>query len=173
MAGGCYSTTTRRPPGPFYGRPAATRAPTSSTTTSWTDSQNPGLYTALWNICATPAFLAKTTDGQNHPEVRQALQYHAYELYGAHPGGRSLPAKPDGYEALTWAAMPEPVANLEAAYRLRLAAAPKSRMAVAAGEIGWLFSGWQPDATLARATETAAGPELGAGGVADLEKQDR
>ncbi len=57
----------------------------------WTDSQNPTLYTALWNLCATPAVLAKTTDGQNHPEVRRALQYRAYHLYGAHPAGGQPP----------------------------------------------------------------------------------
>jgi len=114
----------------------------------WTDSQNPELYTALWNLCATPAFLAKTTDGQNHPEVRLAVQFRAYELYGAQLAGRSTPARPDGYEGLSWAPMPEPIAGLEAAYRSRLASSPKSRMAVAAREIGWLFSGWAPDATL-------------------------
>jgi len=114
----------------------------------WTDSQNPELYTALWNLCATPAFLAKTTDGQNHPEVRQALQYRAYELFGAHPRGQSRPQKPADYQELKWAVMPEPVTNLEAEYRVRLAAAPKSRMAIAARQIGWLFSGWKPDASI-------------------------
>jgi hypothetical protein len=36
----------------------------------WSLSRDPDSYTALWNICATPAFLAKTTDGSNHPEGR-------------------------------------------------------------------------------------------------------
>ena len=40
----------------------------------WNDSANPDAYTALWNICATPAFLAKTTDGSNHPDVVAALR---------------------------------------------------------------------------------------------------
>lgn len=114
----------------------------------WTDSSNPDLYTALWNLCATPAFLAKTTDGHNHPEVREALRYRAYELYGAHPLGQSSPLKPDGFDQLKWAALADPMLNLEAVYRTRLAGAPKSRMTIAAREIGWLFSGWQPDISL-------------------------
>jgi hypothetical protein len=114
----------------------------------WTDAQNPELYTALWNLCATPAFLAKTTDGQNHPEVRTALQYRAYQLYGAHPLGEIPPPKPQSFDRLHWAPMPDPIADLEATYRARLATSPKSRMAIAAREIGWLFSDWLPDQSL-------------------------
>ena len=40
----------------------------------WTASRDRAAYTALWNLCATPAFLAKTTDGNNHPEVVAALR---------------------------------------------------------------------------------------------------
>jgi hypothetical protein len=126
----------------------------------WTDAQNPDLYTALWNLCATPAFLAKTTDGQNHPEVRAALQYRAYQLYGAYPRDQTSPPKPEGFDELHWESIPEPVPDLEAAYRARIATAPKSRRAVAAREIGWLFSNWCPDQSLplptALSRETAA-----------------
>ena len=114
----------------------------------WSEAKNPDLYTALWNLCATPAFLAKTTDGLNHPEVRAALQFHAYELYQAHPPGQKPPQRPEGYDDLRWAPMPEAVPDVEAAFHLRLAAAPKSRPAIAARTIGWLFSGWQPDQSL-------------------------
>jgi hypothetical protein len=114
----------------------------------WNDAGNPDLYTALWNLCATPAFLAKTTDGQNHPEVRAALQYRAYQLYGAHASGQFPPPAPKNFDQLRWAPMPEPVEGLEGLYRKRLAAAPKSRMAIAARTIGWLFSKWQPDQTI-------------------------
>lgn len=114
----------------------------------WNDAGNPELYTAIWNLCATPAFLAKTTDGQNHPKVRAALRYRAYDLYGAHPRGEIPPRAPDGYGQLQWAQMPEPIENLEATYRKRLASAPKSRMALAARTIGWLFNDWQPDETV-------------------------
>ncbi|MGH9299116.1 MAG: hypothetical protein ACRDZT_04315, partial [Acidimicrobiales bacterium] len=47
----------------------------------WGDPRNPYTYTALWNICATPAFLAKTTDGSNHPDVLSMLRFRAYELF--------------------------------------------------------------------------------------------
>jgi len=113
----------------------------------WTDAKNPALYTALWNIFVTPAFLAKTTDGRNHPEVRKALQYHAYQLYGASSDGRPTP-KPETYSGLEWAPMPDPVPNLEQVLRARLAARPKSPPAIAARRFGWLFSGWQPDPTV-------------------------
>src|SRR5204863_6310593 len=98
----------------------------------WTDSQNPDLYTALWNLCATPAFLAKTTDGRNHPEVRAALQYRAYQLYEVHPRDLAPPVKPEGFDELSWAPMPDPIVDLKATYRARLATTGKSRMAIAA-----------------------------------------
>ena len=41
------------------------------------DSANPDAYTALWNIRATPALLAKTTDGSNHPELVAGLRCRA------------------------------------------------------------------------------------------------
>ena len=114
----------------------------------WNDSRDPDLYTALWNLCATPAFLAKTTDGSNHPEVITALRYHAYRLYGARPHGQPEPRRPEGYESLRWAPHPDPVTDLEAVLRTRLLANAKSRPAIACRELGWLFSGWQPDPTV-------------------------
>src|SRR5207253_3269508 len=108
------------------------------------DSKNPDTYSALWNLCVTPSFLAKTTDGQNHPKVREALTYRAFELYEM-PDASKAPSRPDGYEALHWAPMPKPALDLESLYRSRLALRPKSPPAQAARQIGWLFSGGQPD----------------------------
>jgi hypothetical protein len=113
----------------------------------WTDSKNPALYTALWNLCACPAFLAKTTDGQNHPEVRAALQYRAFDLYGMYPAGHR-PSKPHGYDDLARAPMPDRIADLERVLRARLASSAKSPPAVAARTLGWLFSDWHPDPAL-------------------------
>ncbi|MCP4224862.1 MAG: hypothetical protein GY773_16115, partial [Actinomycetia bacterium] len=112
------------------------------------DSRNPSLYTALWNLCVTPAFLAKTTDGTNHPEVIAALRRRSFDLFGSRPQGEPEPEKPAGYDELVWADSPPPVANLESILRARLRAASKSRPAIAAREIGWLYSGWRPDATV-------------------------
>ena len=53
----------------------------------WADAKNRDTYTALWNLCVTPAFLAKTTDGSNHPEVIEALKYRSVELFGHVPNG--------------------------------------------------------------------------------------
>ena len=109
------------------------------------DPRNPATYTALWNLCVTPAFLAKTTDGSNHPEVLAALRYRVVEIYGCWPAGEERPTEPPGYRDLTWAASPEPLEDLEAELRARLAQAPASPPARAAREIGWLFSVWKPD----------------------------
>ncbi len=57
----------------------------------WNDSANPDAYTALWNLCATPAFLAKTTDGSNHPDVVAVLRYRAWDP-STTPSGRAHPA---------------------------------------------------------------------------------
>jgi hypothetical protein len=78
----------------------------------WNDSANPDAYTALWNICATPAFLAKTTDGSNHPDVVAALRYRAWDLYRCRAAGHAEPTKPAGYDELVWAPHPPPVAAL-------------------------------------------------------------
>ena len=105
-------------------------------------------YTALWNLCATPAFLAKTTDGNNHPEVVASLRRRAFELYGHLPADTTEPPMPAGYRDLDWAPHPPPVDDLEAVYRQQMATKSKDRVVVSARELGWLFSGWQPDQTL-------------------------
>jgi hypothetical protein len=114
----------------------------------WTQSRDPDAYTALWNVCATPAFLAKTTDGSNHPEVQAALRYRAFRLYGSVPTGQGAPAEPAGYAELQWAPFAPAVPDLERELRIRLARNPKSRTAIACREIGWLFSDWKPDPTI-------------------------
>jgi hypothetical protein len=112
----------------------------------WPGSDVPELYTALWNLCVTPAFLAKTTD--THPEVRSCLRYRSFGLYGYLPAGEPQPSAPAGYDTLSWAVSPEPVADLEAVYRVAMASAPKNSATLAARELGWLFSRWMPDATV-------------------------
>lgn len=115
------------------------------------DPRNPATYTALWNLCVTPAFLAKTTDGSNHPEVLAALRFRVVDLYGYWPTGEERPTEPEGYGELKWAEPPEPIPDLEAELRTRLAQSPGSPPARAARNIGWLFSDWKPDLTVGRA----------------------
>ncbi|WP_420638998.1 hypothetical protein [Candidatus Poriferisocius sp.] len=104
----------------------------------WPTSKDPHSYTALWNVCCTPAFLAKTTD--THPVVRDMIRYRSWDLYGMIPDGEGAPLKPEGYDELVWADAPPAVENLEELFRKRLASAPKSRPARAARVIGWAFS---------------------------------
>lgn len=122
----------------------------------WSDPLNVETYTALWNLCVTPAFLAKTTDGSNHPEVVELLRYRAFDLFGRIPAGEDEPRRPRNYDSLTWPAPPEPVADLEAVLRRRLADSPKSRPALSARQIGWAFSSG-PDGRL---PQTARGLPL-------------
>lgn len=114
----------------------------------WNASRDVGAYTALWNVCATPAFLAKTTDGSNHPQVIAALRYHAYKQFGMLPADTTPPPEPTGYAELRWAESTPRIADLEASVRERLRRSPKSRTAKACREIGWLFSGWDPDPSI-------------------------
>lgn len=114
----------------------------------WPASRSAATYTALWNLCATPAFLAKTTDGRNHPEVVAALRCRAFDLYGCLPAGTRDPIPPDGYDELSWANHPPPVDDLEVAYRTHMLTKPKDRVVVSAREIGWVFSDWRPDVSV-------------------------
>jgi hypothetical protein len=103
----------------------------------WAVSHDPDAYTALWNICATPAFLAKTTDGSNHPEVVAALRFRAYRLYGVMPAGTPRPKEPAGYRELRWAPHPAAVSDLAGTLTARLrrtqGVAPQRRAARSAG----------------------------------------
>jgi hypothetical protein len=92
----------------------------------WTASDNRDAYTALWNLCATPAFLAKTTDGSNHPEVTAALRFRAYSLYGALPEGEPAPPEPESYDHPRWAPHPEPWKTWSACSASGCARAPRA-----------------------------------------------
>jgi hypothetical protein len=114
----------------------------------WPSSRDCRVYTALWNLCATPAFLAKTTDGSNHPAVVAALRRRSFELYGYVPAGETVPDAPEGYDSLTWADHPAPVTDLEAVYRFAMSTKPKDRVVGSARRLGWLFSEWRADSLL-------------------------
>lgn len=113
----------------------------------WGDTRNQATYTALWNLCATPAFLAKTTDGSNHPEVGRLLRYRALDLYGKAPKGEEPPVKPANYSSLAWPEPPDAVSDLEAVLRQRLLSALRFRPARSARRLGWLSSDG-PDDTI-------------------------
>ena len=104
----------------------------------WSRSSDPDCYTALWNLCCTPAFVAKTSD--THGTIVELLRYRSYDLYGHRPLGVAAPTPPVGYQSLEWAAMPPPATDLEQRLRLRMLSAPKARPTIAARTIGWLYS---------------------------------
>lgn len=112
----------------------------------WSRPSDPDSYTALWNLCCTPAFLAKTSD--THAGVKAALKFRAFQLYGYLPVGEPEPSEPPGFADLRWAAMPTAMPGLEAALRTRLRAARLRRATQAAVRLGWCFS-IGPDLTLA------------------------
>ena len=111
----------------------------------WTCASDPDAYTALWNLCCTPAFLAKATDSDR--SVQAVLRYRSWELYGCRPVGTAEPARPSGYEMLTWHPSPPPIVDLERALRQRMRSAPGRGLVLAARSIGWAFSSG-PDLTV-------------------------
>ncbi|WP_374469145.1 hypothetical protein [Phenylobacterium sp.] len=101
-------------------------------------------YTALPNLCMTPAFIAKLTDTSE--EVRRLLRYRSYQLYQWVPAGHEPPGRPDEYEALEWAAPLPAVDDVKATVLAAMARKPKDRTVLAAKELGWLF---EPTAVVA------------------------
>jgi hypothetical protein len=94
-------------------------------------------YTALPNICMTPAFLAKLTD--TNAEVRALLAYRSFDLYGWRPRNFAPPERPESYASLAWAAPLPPVPDLRQRLLRVMARKPKDRTVLAAQRLGWLF----------------------------------
>jgi hypothetical protein len=104
-------------------------------------------YTALPNICMTPAFIAKLTDTSE--DVRSLLRYRSYQLYKWTPAGHPPPEPPDDYEALEWCAPLPPVEDVRSTIIAAMATKPKDRTVVAVGTLGWLFANGAPTAGVA------------------------
>ncbi len=99
----------------------------------------------LANLCLTPAFVAKLTD--TDVPIRALLRYRAYELFGYWPTAEPR-EKPVGYDDLAWSDPLPVVADVEQALRVAMRTKKKDRVVVSARELGWMFSGFRPDATL-------------------------
>jgi hypothetical protein len=112
----------------------------------WSRSQDVTAYTALANLCLTPAFLAKLTDTDS--TIVALLRYRAYDLFTYRPADTPRPIKPADYDDLEWADPLPPVANVEHILRAAMRTKPKDRVVACARELGWLFSGFEPDTTL-------------------------
>lgn len=94
-------------------------------------------YTALPNICMTPAFIAKLTDTSSF--VRSLLRFRSFQLYGWTPKGVEPPARPDEYESLEWATPLPAVPDVRVVIEAAMATKPKNRTVLAARQLGWLF----------------------------------
>jgi len=103
---------------------------------------DPGAFTALANLCAGPSFLAKLTD--HDPAIAALLQWRVQELYGWAPAGVE-PQEPAEYAGLVWAAPLPATQRVESVLRARMKSAPKHFAVRIAREIGWAFSGFEPD----------------------------
>ena len=112
----------------------------------WSRSREVEYYTSLANLCVTPTFLAKLTDGED--AIALLLRYRAFCLYGFWPDPDTEPTMPPGYRDLNWAdtlpAVPDLEATLLAAMRLK----PRNSLVQSVREIGWFFSGFNPDPEL-------------------------
>ncbi len=107
---------------------------------------DPGAFSAPANMCASPAFLAKLTDDDQ--DIKALLRRRAYHLYGWMPES-NVPPKPVSYDNLLWADPLPAVLNLEGVLRSHMKRRPKHFAVQIAREIGWAFSGGEPDSAFA------------------------
>jgi len=91
-------------------------------------------YTALWNLCCTPAFLVKTSG--THADVVALFRYRACDPYGVCPDGVDEPREPASYDQLSWMPHPPALDGLEGTMRERMASAPRRPATQAARAIG-------------------------------------
>jgi hypothetical protein len=113
----------------------------------WDCSTDLACYTNLANICITPAFLSKLTDGD--PSIQGLLRYRSFDLYdGWYPKDMTKPTKPDTYDSLKWALPLNAVKNLEETYRFAMKTKLRDRTTVSARTLGWYFSNDLPDEKL-------------------------
>jgi hypothetical protein len=110
------------------------------------DARTVEIYTSMANLCVTPAFLSKLTD--TDVDVVAMLRYRAYDIYGFVPPGSPKPDKPAGYEKLVWHPFPAALVSVEGTFRKQMATKPKDRTTISAAQVGWLYSGFEPDGRL-------------------------
>ena len=100
-------------------------------------SGDPDAYTALPNICMTPAFIAKSTDTNN--EVKALIKFRSYDLYNWLPSDTERPPRPAAYDDLEWASPLEPVDDVRRAIEEAMRTKPRDRTVKSAMALGWLF----------------------------------
>lgn len=122
----------------------------------WQASGDASAYTNLANLCVLPSFLAKLSD--THPRIVQMLRWRAEQLYGWRASSAQAAVSDQGFSALDWASPLPVTAHLEKVLRAEMTTKPKSRTTISCREIGWVFSGWEPDPHIAAADRGSDGP---------------
>ena len=113
----------------------------------WSRSQDIKIYTSLANICITPSFLAKLTDGTR--SSASLLRYRAFELYvGFKPSDVPNPDKAEGYDDLVWAETLPPQENVEKNLRNAMKTKPCHCAVKSVYQFGWYFSNFKPETTI-------------------------
>jgi hypothetical protein len=97
------------------------------------------LFTNLRNLCITPSFLAKLTDGNR--SIVQLLRRRAFVLYGFAPEGEPMA---DGYDDLDWSPTLPPVPDLQARLSQMLRNS-NGHTARAVRRLGWCFNNFAGD----------------------------
>lgn len=113
------------------------RGPDTQFNHVYSASADPDAYTALPNLCMTPAFIAKLTD--TNREIGALLRYRSFALYQWVPRGFDPPQRPDEYESLEWAAPLPQVDDVRSTVLAAMATKAKDRTVLATIELGWLF----------------------------------
>lgn len=106
-------------------------------------SNDPDAYTALPNICMTPAFIAKLTD--TNEEIKALIKFRSYDLYKWLPSDTEKPPRPEAYDNLEWAPPLAPVNDVRRAIQEAMRRKPKDRTVKSAMTLGWLFDRTFPD----------------------------
>lgn len=85
-----------------HGIPGKSKQPTKGWTIShvWDRSKDMGAYTHLANLALLPEYLGSLSDKQG--PLTHPLRFHAWHVYGWRPAEVEEPAKPDGYDQISW-----------------------------------------------------------------------
>lgn len=113
----------------------------------WQCSKDPSAYTSLANLCVLPAFLGKLSD--THIQIRNLLRRRALTLYGWRPSTMMVTHElGDESDELEWGPFLPSIPSVESVFRKEMLTKTKNRATISANQIGWLFSGWEPDGSL-------------------------
>lgn len=121
-------------------------------------ARHPDAFSDIRNICYTPQFVAKLTDSQqrsvSEDHLTHILRYRVWALHGyvGAPGATTPPKKPTAYDSLVWAdtvGQGRTPTVVKKEFVEQLVNKPKDRLAKSVNRLGWTFSDYAPDASVA------------------------